>query len=167
MAERLTSGDEGLDLILGGGLPTGGINLIMGLPGSGKTILSQQFVFAGATEERPAIYLSTVSEPFEKILRYAQTLSFFDRQLIGRSVFYEDLGAMAGGDGGLAAIVERIGTLIKERRPGIIAIDSFKALAAGADAFLQKPFDPLELVSTVKDLLGASALVARPAQEVR
>ena len=39
-----------------------------------------------------------------------------------------------------------------------------EALAAGADAFLQKPFDPLELVSTVKDLLGASALVARPAQ---
>jgi CheY-like chemotaxis protein len=34
-----------------------------------------------------------------------------------------------------------------------------EALAAGADAFLQKPFDPLELVSTVKDLLGASALV--------
>jgi CheY-like chemotaxis protein len=35
------------------------------------------------------------------------------------------------------------------------------ALVAGADAFLQKPLDPLELVSTVKDLLGASALVAR------
>jgi CheY-like chemotaxis protein len=39
-----------------------------------------------------------------------------------------------------------------------------EALAAGADAFLQKPIDPLELVSTVKDLLGASALVARRAQ---
>jgi CheY-like chemotaxis protein len=38
------------------------------------------------------------------------------------------------------------------------------ALAAGADAFLQKPFHPLELVSTVKDLLGASALVARREQ---
>jgi CheY-like chemotaxis protein len=36
-----------------------------------------------------------------------------------------------------------------------------EALAAGADAFLQKPLNPLELVSTVKDLLGASALVAR------
>jgi CheY-like chemotaxis protein len=35
-----------------------------------------------------------------------------------------------------------------------------EALAAGADAFLQKPLDPLEFVSTVKDLLGASALVA-------
>jgi len=40
-----------------------------------------------------------------------------------------------------------------------------EALAAGADAFLQKPLDPLELVSTVKDLLGASALVARRARE--
>jgi DNA-binding response OmpR family regulator len=36
-----------------------------------------------------------------------------------------------------------------------------EALAAGADAFLQKPVDPLELVSTLKDVLGASALVAR------
>jgi CheY-like chemotaxis protein len=41
-----------------------------------------------------------------------------------------------------------------------------EALAAGADAFLQKPLDPLELVSTVKDLLGASALVARRGQEL-
>jgi circadian clock protein KaiC len=133
VGERITSGDEGLDLVLGGGLPTSGINLIMGLPGSGKTILCQQFVFAGATEERPAIYLSTVSEPFEKILRYAQTLSFFDRDAIGRSVYYEDLGAAVGGDGGLTAVIERIAALIKERRPGIIAIDSFKALAAFAD----------------------------------
>ena len=30
-----------------------------------------------------------------------------------------------------------------------------------------KPFDPLELVSTVKDLLGESALVARSPQESR
>jgi DNA-binding transcriptional MerR regulator len=36
-----------------------------------------------------------------------------------------------------------------------------EALAAGADAFLQKPLDPLEFVSAVKDLLGSSALVAR------
>ena len=32
------------------------------------------------------------------------------------------------------------------------------ALEAGADAFIQKPLDPLALVSTIKDLLGESAL---------
>ena len=115
-----------------------GINLIVGLPGSGKTILCQQLIFAGATEERPALYLSTVSEPFEKILRYAQTLSFFDRSAIGRSIFYEDLGPAVGGDDGLAAVTERIAALIKERRPGIIAIDSFKALAAFAPWMLAR-----------------------------
>ena len=132
---RLSSGDSGLDAILGGGLPVNGINLITGLPGSGKTLLCQQFSFAGATAERPAIYLSTVSEPFEKMVRYAQTLSYFDRQAIGRSIFYEDLGAAVAAEGGLAAVTERIAALIKERRPGIVSIDSFKALAAfAADA---------------------------------
>src|SRR3954452_19408986 len=34
-----------------------------------------------------------------------------------------------------------------------------RALEAGADAFLQKPIEPLQLVSAIKDLLGQSALV--------
>jgi DNA-binding transcriptional MerR regulator len=34
-----------------------------------------------------------------------------------------------------------------------------EALAAGADAFLHKPLDPLQFVSTVKDLLGKSAFL--------
>ena len=42
-----------------------------------------------------------------------------------------------------------------------------EALAAGADAFLRKPLDPIELVSTARDLLGASALVGRRRQEPR
>ena len=33
---------------------------------------------------------------------------------------------------------------------------SDEALAAGADAFLQKPVDPRELVATVRGLLGAA-----------
>ena len=39
-----------------------------------------------------------------------------------------------------------------------------EALVAGADIFLQKPFDPLELVSTAKDLLGAEASVGLAAE---
>jgi DNA-binding transcriptional MerR regulator len=40
---------------------------------------------------------------------------------------------------------------------------SDQALGAGADGFLQKPLDPLQLVSAIKDLLGASAFL-RPGQ---
>lgn len=35
------------------------------------------------------------------------------------------------------------------------------AIDAGADAFLRKPLDPLQLVSTVRDLLGSSAFLAQ------
>ena len=37
------------------------------------------------------------------------------------------------------------------------------ALEAGADAFLQKPVQPLQFVSTVRDLLGTSAFLRRTA----
>jgi CheY-like chemotaxis protein len=43
---------------------------------------------------------------------------------------------------------------------------SDQALEAGADGFLQKPLDPLQLVSAIKDLLGASAFLG-PGQGAR
>ena len=133
MSERLLSGHSRLDGVLGGGLPVDAINMLIGLPGTGKTILAQQYLFANATLERPALYLATVSEPFDKILRYGQSLRFFDPQAVGQSVFYEDLGP-ALNERGLAGVLEQVTALIKERRPGIMVIDSFKALSAYAEA---------------------------------
>lgn len=139
MSGRLTSGSTRLDGILDGGLPEHAITSLIGLPGSGKTILAHQYVFGNATPERPALYLSTVSEPFEKIIRYSQTLSFFDQAAIGRSVFYEDLGGILSG-AGLAGTLERIMTLLQERQPGLIVIDSFKALTAYAQGLELRTF---------------------------
>ncbi|HTU76017.1 MAG TPA: ATPase domain-containing protein [Trebonia sp.] len=122
---RLRSGHEPLDAILDGGLPGNGITVIMGLPGTGKTILAEQYTFHNAWPDRPAIYFSTLSEPLEKIVRFGQTLDFFDAAAIGRSVFYEDL--TVGADG-LAAVGERVAAVLRDRHPGIVVIDSFKAL---------------------------------------
>ena len=110
MNDRLSSGEPHLDAVLGGGLPANAINMLVGLPGTGKTILAQQYVFTNATPERPAVYLSTVSEPFDKILRYGQTLGFFDPKAVGRSVFYDDLGAVLN-EHGLDGVAERISAL--------------------------------------------------------
>jgi circadian clock protein KaiC len=124
---RVASGNRQLDAILGGGLPAYGINLVVGPPGSGKTVLAQQCVFHNATPERPAAYLTTVSEPLEKVLRYGQTLAFFDARAVGRAVFYEDVGGQLGTEG-LTGVSERVDELLKERRPAIMVLDSFKAL---------------------------------------
>jgi circadian clock protein KaiC len=131
VSARLSSGHRRLDGILHGGLPDNAINLIIGAPGSGKTILSQQYVFRNATAERPALYLSTVSEPFDKIIRYAQTLDFFDPTAVGERVVYEDLGSTLQTEG-LAPTLARIDGLLRRHRPGLIVIDSFKALGSFA-----------------------------------
>ncbi len=41
-----------------------------------------------------------------------------------------------------------------------------QAIEAGADAFLLKPLEPLQFVSTVRDLLGSSAFLVNDSQEV-
>jgi DNA-binding transcriptional MerR regulator len=41
-----------------------------------------------------------------------------------------------------------------------------QAIEAGADAFLLKPLEPLQFVSTVRDLLGSSAFLVNDGQEV-
>jgi circadian clock protein KaiC len=126
--ERLRTGVSGLDEVLAGGLPQNAINLIAGLPGTGKTLLAQQCVFANATVERPGVYVSTVSEPFEKIVRYGQTLGFFDTAAVGQRVFYEDIGGELLKEG-LGAVLDRIGAILNKYEPGLLVIDSFKPFA--------------------------------------
>jgi circadian clock protein KaiC len=133
---RLKSGHPRLDLVLGGGLSSGALTLITGAPGTGKTLLAQQFVFSNASLTAPALYVSTVSEPRDKILRYGRSLAFFDESLVGNGVFYEDLGGLLD-ERGLPAFVDRLQALIGEHAPAIIVVDSFKAL----HAFAREPSD--------------------------
>jgi circadian clock protein KaiC len=152
VTERLSSGQPRLDAILNGGLPANAINMVTGAPGSGKTILTEQYIFHNATVERPALYLTTVSEPFDKIIRYAQELEFFDATAIGTRVIYEDLGR-ALRDEGLSGVLSRVDHLIKEHHPGLLVIDSFKALHAFAS-------DPAEFRRFLHDLAGRLTAVA-------
>ncbi len=131
MDDRLLSGHAPLDEVLGGGLPANAISLVMGRPGTGKTILAQQYAFRNGRPGRPAVYCSTVSEPLDKIVRFGQSLAFFDTAAIGTSVLYEDLGATVSQDG-LTGVAQQFSRVLREHHPGLIVIDSFKALQAFA-----------------------------------
>lgn len=131
MSGRLSSGHANLDVVLGGGLPTNAITMLIGAPGSGKTILAQKYLFHNAAPERPALYVTTVSEPLDKLVRYGQSLDFFDATRVGRDVLYEDLGTALHGDG-LQGALQRLVELLDTYQPGLLVIDSFKALGAFA-----------------------------------
>lgn len=125
---RLTTGNLQLDAILSGGLPANSINILMGEPGSGKTILAQQLVFANARQDdRAILYFTTLSEPLYKVVRYLQQFSFFDESKMMANVFYESIGDELS-QKGIAMLVPCLKEAILHRRPKIIVIDSFKAI---------------------------------------
>jgi circadian clock protein KaiC len=125
--ERTTTGSPDLDIILGGGIPQHSIVLLAGAPGSGKTILGEQFAFANGTAQRPALYLTTANESLDKVVRFGQQFDFFDASAIGSRVVYESLAEVLV-EHGLPAVIERVVSLLTTLRPGCLIIDSLRAL---------------------------------------
>jgi circadian clock protein KaiC len=126
--KRVTTGNKQMDEILKGGFPSSSINIIMGEPGTGKTVFAEQLVFHHASEPgRPIIYLTTLSEPIAKVLTYLQRFTFFDEDKIGSALHYRDIGFNLAKDG-VGVLLPFLKDAIHEVAPKIIVIDSFKAL---------------------------------------
>jgi circadian clock protein KaiC len=125
--QLLDSGVPGLNDVLGGGLPALSFNLIAGGPGSGKTTLAMQLLFANATAERPALYFTLLGETGLKMLRYQQQFDFFDQKRVGSEVHFLNLSEEAL-TGDLEGVLTRITKEIERLRPAIVVVDSFRSL---------------------------------------
>lgn len=123
---RLATGVPGLDAILGGGLPEFSFNLIVGPPGSGKTTLAHQIMFALATRERPALFFTVLGEPPLKMLRYQQQFSFFDLDRIEQSIRFVNLSD-AVSTGNFEQVLARIAKEVEAFSPALVFVDSFRS----------------------------------------
>ena len=70
--ERVATGVEGLDAILGGGLPAKHVYLIQGDAGCGKTTLALQFLLAGVRAGEAGLFV-TLSETRAELLAVAKS----------------------------------------------------------------------------------------------
>jgi circadian clock protein KaiC len=122
---RIQTGVRNLDDLYQGGIPKGSVIVVGGPPGAGKTILTQQICFHSASTNQRVLYFNTLSEPTAKTLRYLTQFSFFDAKKIDDAMQFVDLGVILRGKG-----LEEASTLImeqvKETKPAIVVIDSFK-----------------------------------------
>ena len=124
---RLSTGIDQLDAVLGGGIPRYSAVVVSGLPGTGKTILSQQAAFANAQAGRTCLYLNTISEPPVKMLRFLQDFTFFHPDLFDTKVLYGDLGRALRTDGP-AGLLAQMDHMVREHRPEMVVMEGFKAL---------------------------------------
>jgi circadian clock protein KaiC len=128
---RLLTGVPGLDNLLGGGLPEFSFNLIAGTPGSGKTTIAHQIMFALANPDHRALFFTVLGEPALKMLRYQQQFPFFKMEKLKDSIKFVNLSAdLLEGD--FNRVLERIDEEVANFSPSLVFVDSFRSVGQSA-----------------------------------
>lgn len=86
---KAATGIEGLDEITQGGLPRGRASLVVGGPGSGKTILALQTLVHGARHHEPGVFV-TFEEDSRRVIANAASFGWNLPRLQRRKLFFLD-----------------------------------------------------------------------------
>lgn len=124
---RMATGVHGLDVLLGGGLLRGGLYLIEGVPGAGKTILGSQIAFNRARQGERVLFITVVAETYGKLLGHIKAFDYFDAaQVSNNIVMLSAFGELLAK--GLDGLLRFIAEAAQQHRPHLIVIDGFAAV---------------------------------------
>jgi len=143
--KKASTGVEGLDDILSGGLQRGRLYLIEGSPGTGKTTIATQFLLAGAEAGERGLYI-TLSETEEELRESAAShgWKFEEPNAIFELVPPESLldedqqqSLLYSSDLELGETTKRIFEAIEEHNPTRVVIDSLSEIRLLAQSSLR------------------------------
>lgn len=158
---RLPTGVSGLDIITQGGLFRGGIYIVMGVPGAGKTILANQICFSHAATGGRAVYVTLLSESHGRLLTLMRSLSFFDVNQVASSLYYisgyTDLQAK-----GLRGLLDLIRSTVRAQRASLVVIDGLATVSDLAVSDLDFKRFIQELQVYLEPLGCTALLLAQP-----
>lgn len=124
---RVSSGLPYLDQILAGGWLRGGVYLVAGPPGTGKTTLGSQFCFSIAERGQSALYVTLLAETHARLMLHLRSLSFFRAEVVGTRLFYLS-GTKLLKEQGLTGLLEELMRTVRERRIKALVIDGSSLL---------------------------------------
>ena len=129
--EQLPTGIEGLDQILRGGLLRGGVYIVQGTPGAGKTILANEICFRRVAAGEKAVYVTLLAESHARMLQHLRPLSFFDESAIPDKLYYVSAFRTLEEEGlkGLVALLRRE---IKGQGASLLVLDGLVAAEESA-----------------------------------
>jgi circadian clock protein KaiC len=121
---RVPSGVKGLDDILGGGFFGGGLYIIEGPPGVGKTILGNQICFNHASAGGKVLYVTLIAETVARMLLNINSLTFFSEGEIGEGIVYVS-GFSALKAKGLNGLLHLLRGEVAARKASTLVVDGF------------------------------------------
>jgi len=133
-AGKAPTGIEGFDDITHGGLPSGRTTLLIGGPGSGKTLFALRFLVHGARNcNQPGIFVA-FEEHSERIIANAEGFGWNLPELQRKKLFFLDAlpspGLIQSGSFDLTGMLAMIGTKAREMGARRIVFDALDILLA-------------------------------------
>ena len=125
---RIPTGIPGLDDMMEGGFEKGSVNIVAGESGTGKSILSLQFLYNGAVKHGHTCLYITFEERKEKIREQAKQFGWDFEGLEKKGL----VKVMTISKLSLGQIFSEMQSAIKEFRPKRLAIDSLTYIALAA-----------------------------------
>lgn len=160
---RVPTGVPGLDDVLEGGLYRGGVYMVMGRPGAGKTILGNQIAFAHARAGGRVVYATLLSESHGRLLAFMREMSFFDEKAVGAAVQYLNAYAEAERDG-LAGLLQLVRGAVRDRQASLVVIDGMMTVNAVATSDLEyKKF--IQQIQTWIEVVGCTVVLLTSAAQ--
>ncbi|GAC1374808.1 MAG: circadian clock protein KaiC [Ktedonobacteraceae bacterium] len=119
---RVESGMRGLDTLLAGGFLKGGIYLIMGPPGAGKTVLGNQLCFHHVASGERAVYVTLLAETHARMLAHIQSMQFFRPEAIADTLYYVS-GYSVLEQEGLTGLMKLLREVCRTQRATLLVVD--------------------------------------------
>src|SRR6266702_2624624 len=123
---NMETGVPGFDQILGGGLVSGGVYLLEGMAGAGKTILSSQIGFHRVSQGEKVLYMTLIAESHDKLLAHLKGLTFFDENAVAQQMLFVS-GYHELMQDSLDGFLRLIASSIYDYRPSLMIIDGFRS----------------------------------------
>ena len=120
--ERVPSGIDGLDVILGGGFLKGGLYIVQGPPGTGKTTLGNQICFNHVAATGRAVYVTLLAEYHARMMQHLGTMTFFDASKIPDQITYLN-GLSVLHESGLKGLVALLRREVTTRHASVLVLD--------------------------------------------
>jgi circadian clock protein KaiC len=115
-----------------GGFLRGSMSMIMGIPGSGKTILGNHVAFNHVAAGGRAVYMTLLAEEHSRMLLHMQTLDFFDGTLVNNGLdYFSGYGDLE--QGGVSALLELLRNVIDNQQPSLLILDGLAPVGARDD----------------------------------
>jgi len=165
LVSRVATGIPGLDTILEGGFLAGGVYIVEGAPGVGKTTLGSHFCFNHAAAGGRAVYITLLAESHTRLLSHLRRMTFFDPSMVPERVSFISAFKVLESEG-LGSLIKLVRQTVAAQQASVVILDGLvSAEEASPSAKDFKKF--IHELQVVTSMIGCTALLLNSTERPR